>query len=88
MGRICGAHCFVQRFLAAKNMAVVPHSFCSPDLAPCSFFLFPRMKSKPKGHRVQDVIEIQEQLHTVLHAIPKVSFSGVSISGSNAGPVA
>jgi hypothetical protein len=61
----------VQRVLAAKNMAVVPHSPYSPDLAPCDFFFFPRMKSKLKGRRFQDVTEIQEQSLTVLHAIPK-----------------
>jgi hypothetical protein len=52
----------VQRFLAAKNMAVVPHAPYPPDLAPCDFFLFPRMKSKLKGCRFQDVTEIQEQI--------------------------
>jgi hypothetical protein len=64
----------VQRFLAAKNMAVVPHPPHLPDFAPCSFFLFPRMKSKPKGRRFQDVTEIQELSLTVLHAIPKSQF--------------
>jgi hypothetical protein len=48
----------VQRFLAAKNMAVIPHFPYSPDLAPCDLFLFPRMESKLKGRRFQDVTEI------------------------------
>jgi hypothetical protein len=43
----------VQRFLAAKNMTVVPHPPNSPGFAPCDFFLFPRMKSKLKGRRFQ-----------------------------------
>jgi hypothetical protein len=64
----------VQRFLAAKNMAVVLHPTYSPDSAPCDFFLFPRMKSKLKGRRFQDITEIQEQSLTVLHAIPKSQF--------------
>jgi hypothetical protein len=64
----------VQRFLAAKNMAVVPHPPYSPDLTPCNFLLFPRMKSKRKWRRFQDVTEIQEQSLTVLHAIPKSQF--------------
>jgi transposase len=64
----------VQRFLAAKNMAVVPHPPYSPHLTPCDFFLFPRMKSKRKWRRFQDVTEIQEQSLTVLHAIPKSQF--------------
>jgi histone-lysine N-methyltransferase SETMAR len=50
----------LQRFLAAKNMAAVPHTPYSPDLAPCDFFLFPRMKSKLKGRRSQKVTEIQK----------------------------
>jgi hypothetical protein len=61
----------VQRFSAAKNMAVVPHPPYSPDMAPCDFFLFPRVKSELKGCRFLDVTEIQEQSQTVLHAIPK-----------------
>jgi len=34
----------VQQFLATKNMAVVPNTPYSPDMAPCDFSLFPRMK--------------------------------------------
>jgi hypothetical protein len=64
----------VQRFLAAKGMAVVPHPPYLPALSPCDFFLFPRMKSKLKGRRFQDVTEIQEESLTVLHAIPKFQF--------------
>jgi hypothetical protein len=74
MQRISGAHCFVQQFLAAKKMAVFPHPPYSSDLAPCDFFLFPRIKSKLKRRRFQDVTEIQEQSLTVLHAIPKSQF--------------
>jgi hypothetical protein len=64
----------VQRILASKNMAVVPHLPYSPDLAPCGFFLFSRMKSKLKGCRFQNVTEIQEQSLTVLNVIPKSQF--------------
>jgi hypothetical protein len=64
----------VQRFLAAKNTAVVPHPPYSPDLAPCDFVLFPRTKSKLKWRRFQAVTEIQVQSLTVLHAIPKSHF--------------
>jgi hypothetical protein len=64
----------VQWFLAAKNVAVFFHLPYSSDLVPCNFFLFPRMKSKLKGRRLQDVTEIQEQWLTVLYAIPKSQF--------------
>jgi hypothetical protein len=55
-------------------MAVVPHLPYFPDLVPCDFFLFPTVKSKLKGRHFQDVTEIQEQLLTVLDAIPKSQF--------------
>jgi hypothetical protein len=73
----------VQRFLAAKNSAVAPHPPCSPDLAPCDFFLFPRMNWKLEGRRFQDVTEIQEQSLTVLHAIPKSQFQRLSTQSGN-----
>jgi hypothetical protein len=40
-----------QQFLAKNKMAVIPHPPHSPDLAPCDFFLFPKMNFKLKGHR-------------------------------------
>jgi hypothetical protein len=30
-------------------MAIIPHPPCSPDLAPCDFALFPKLKIKLKG---------------------------------------
>ena len=34
----------------------------SPDLAPCNFWLFPRLKSPLKGKRFQTISEIQEDM--------------------------
>jgi histone-lysine N-methyltransferase SETMAR len=31
------------------NMVIIPHSPCSPDLAPCDFALFPKLKMKLNG---------------------------------------
>jgi len=45
----------VQQFLAINNMMVIPHPPYSPDLAPCDFFLFPRMKRQMKGKHFADV---------------------------------
>uniref|UniRef100_A0A7M4F7P6 Tc1-like transposase DDE domain-containing protein n=1 Tax=Crocodylus porosus TaxID=8502 RepID=A0A7M4F7P6_CROPO len=39
----------IQEFLSEKNIPVIPHSPYSPDLAPCDFFLFPKIKMKLKG---------------------------------------
>jgi hypothetical protein len=38
-----------QNFWAKDKMAVIPHPPYSLDLAPCDFFLFPKMKLKLKG---------------------------------------
>jgi hypothetical protein len=40
---------FTQQFLVKNKMAVIPHPPYSPDLAPCGFFLFPKMKLKLNG---------------------------------------
>jgi hypothetical protein len=38
-----------QEFVAQYKMAVIFHPPSSPDLAPCDFFLLPKMKFKLKG---------------------------------------
>ncbi|PNF18540.1 hypothetical protein B7P43_G08515 [Cryptotermes secundus] len=64
----------VQEFLAKNKMAVVPHPLYSPDLAPCNFFLFPKMKIKLKGRRFDTVEEIQAEMQTVLNTLTKKDF--------------
>jgi len=39
----------VKQFLANKNITVLEHPPYSPDLAPCNFYLFPKIKSVLKG---------------------------------------
>jgi transposase len=48
----------VREFLAKHSIPVVPHPPYSPDLAPCDFFFFSRLKSTLKGKRFQDIAEI------------------------------
>jgi hypothetical protein len=50
----------VREFLAKHSIPVVPHPPYTPDLAPCDFFLFPRLKSILKRKRFQDVAEIYD----------------------------
>jgi hypothetical protein len=47
-------------------MAVIPHPPYSPDLAPCDFFLFPKMKLKMKRRRRDTIEEIQAESQRVL----------------------
>ena len=39
----------IRKFLAKNNIAVLEHPPYSPDLAPCDFFLFPKLKEVIKG---------------------------------------
>ena len=40
---------FMKQLLANRNITVLEHPPCSPDLAPCNFYLFPKIKSALKG---------------------------------------
>jgi hypothetical protein len=53
-------------FLAHNNNITLPHTPYSPDLAPCGFFLFLKMKLQLKGRRFDRVEEIQRELQNVL----------------------
>ena len=63
----------VSQFLAKNNMTVIAHPPYSPDLSPCDFFLFSKLKLRMKGRRFDTIEEIQER---VLDTIPKKNFQG------------
>ena len=46
----------------------------SPDLAPCDFWLFPKLKSPLKGRRFADLSDIQRNVKTLLRGIPENDF--------------
>ena len=46
----------------------------SPDLAPCEFFLFTKLKGAIKSNRFEDVEDIKMALMTELRRIPEESF--------------
>jgi len=66
----------VSQFLAKNNMTVVPHPPYSPDLGPCDFFLFPKLKLRMKCRRFDTIEEIQEESQRILDTIPKRDFQG------------
>jgi hypothetical protein len=75
----------VREFLAKRSIPIVPHPPYSPDLAPCDFFLFPRLKSTLKGNQFQDITEIQLNMTWQLQAIPKKPTRHALKSGRIAG---
>jgi len=60
--RVCVKFCF----LLGKSAAHPPYL---PDLAPCDFFLFPRMKGQEKGKCFADVHEVKKKTPMVLNNI-------------------
>ena len=50
----------IREFLAKKKIPVLPQPPYSPDLAPCNFYLFPKLKLKLKGHRFGTIEQIQK----------------------------
>ena len=64
----------IRQFLAENNIAVLEQPPYSPDLAPCDFFLFPKLKGVIKGARFQDSKAITTAVMKELRAIPMESF--------------
>jgi hypothetical protein len=65
-------------FVTKNNMVIVPHPPYLPDLAPCDFALFPKLKTKMKGRRFETVSDIQRESEAVLDSIEESDFHGAS----------
>ena len=61
----------VQEFLAQKQVCVLNHPPYSPDLSPCDYFLFSKLKLPLKGCLFEDVQDIQGAVTSSLRAIPQ-----------------
>jgi len=66
---------FVQQFLAKQGTAQLQQPSYSPELAPCDFFLFPRLKKVLKGHRFGATEDIKRNSANTLLDIPKEEFA-------------
>ena len=64
----------IREFLAKNNNAVLEQPPYSPDLTPCDFFLFPKLKEVIKGTRFQDSDAIKTAVTRELQAIPGKPF--------------
>ena len=50
----------------------VPHSPYSPDLAPCDFYLFPKLR----GYRYETIEEMKEAVTKVIERLTQEDFHG------------
>ena len=79
------AHCSsaVAQLLKSEKVNVLSHTFCSPDLVPCDFFHFPKLKKK-KPKNTYLVGDIGPEVHwglrftSFLWIYPKMSMKLVS----------
>jgi len=72
----------IQKFLAKKNIPVLPHPPYSPDVAQCDFCLYPNLKWKLKGHHFGTMENIQKVVTDELNKRKMIS-STAMISGKN-----
>jgi hypothetical protein len=63
-------------FVTKNNMDIGPHPPCLPDLAPCDFTLFPKLKMKLSGQHFETVSDIQRESQVVLDSIKENDFHG------------
>jgi transposase len=64
----------VREFLAKKPITKMDNPPYSPELAPCNFWLFPKLKNALKGQKFADLSDIQCNVKTLLRGIPKNDF--------------
>ena len=64
----------IWEFLEKKNIPVLPQPPYSPDLAPCDFYLFPKLKSKLKGHQFGTMENIQKIVTDELNTLTENDF--------------
>jgi len=72
----CHTAISVIEILAQKGIPVAPQSPYSPDMSPCDFFLFPKLKFHLKGRHFGTVENIDKVVTYQLKAIPVSDFQG------------
>ena len=64
----------VTDYLTKMVIKTVPHRPYSPDLAPCDFCLFPKLKEKLRGCRYETIEEMKEAVTKVIDTLTQEDF--------------
>jgi transposase len=64
----------IKSFLAKHGIPVVCQAPYSPDMAPCDFWLFPKLKGPLKGSRFDSCEDIMWNATTELRSLPEEAF--------------
>ena len=62
----------VKAYLESEGMVTIDHPPYSPDLAPCDFWLFDKIKQSLTDHK--SAISLKKQITEILGAIPKEEY--------------
>ena len=66
----------VTDFLTKMGIKTIPHSPYSPDLAPCEFWLFPKLKENFRGCHYETIEEMKEAVTKVIDMLTQEDFHG------------
>ena len=64
----------VKSFLASEKVTVLNHPPYSPDLSPCDFFLFPRLKKMLSGNKYTSRSSLGSTIYQCLQQISKEDY--------------
>ena len=64
----------VKSFLASEKVKVLNHPPYSPDLSPCDFFLFPRLKKMLSVNKYTSRSSLGSAIYQCLQQIPKEEY--------------
>ena len=64
----------VKSFLASEKVELLNHPPYSPDLSPCDFFLFPRLKKMLSGNKDTSRSSLGSAIYQCLQQIPKEDY--------------
>ena len=70
----CHTLLLVQQFLSNKNITVCPHPPYSLNLAPCDFWLFPKVKMTMKGKCFESIQDNEAATTAQLKTLTKKDF--------------
>ena len=58
------------------GIKTVHHPPCSPDLAPCDFWFFPKLKEKLRDCRYETIEEMKDTVSKVIDTLTQEDFHG------------
>ena len=68
----------VTDYLSKMGNKTVPQPPYSPELAPCNYCLFPKLKEKLRGGRYESIEEVKEAVMKVIDTLTQEDFHGAS----------